>query len=43
VSVTIPATGPLGIVRIRLPEAALPVELDHVELSGENRSRRWDF
>jgi arylsulfatase A-like enzyme len=43
VSVAIPATGPLGIVRIRLPEAALPVELDHVELSGENRSRRWDF
>jgi len=43
VSVAIPATGPLGIVRIRLPEAALPIELDHVELSGENRSRRWDF
>jgi arylsulfatase A-like enzyme len=43
VSVAIPATGPLGIVRIRLPEAALPIELDHVELTGENRSRRWDF
>jgi arylsulfatase A-like enzyme len=43
VSVAIPDAGPLGIVRIRLPEAALPVEIDHVELSGENRSRRWDF
>jgi hypothetical protein len=41
--VEIPATGPLGIVRIRLPEAALPVQIDHVELTGANHSRRWDF
>jgi arylsulfatase A-like enzyme len=43
VTVEIPATGPLGIVRIRLPEAALPVQIDHVELTGANHSRRWDF
>jgi arylsulfatase A-like enzyme len=43
VTVEIPATGPLGIVRIRLPEAALPVQIDHVELTGADRSRRWDF
>jgi len=30
----------LGIVRIRLPEAALPVEIDHVELSDQDHSRR---
>jgi hypothetical protein len=43
VTVAIPVTGPLGIVRLRLPEAALPVQIDHVELIGADRDRRWDF
>ncbi|MCA9270702.1 MAG: sulfatase, partial [Planctomycetales bacterium] len=39
----IPATGPLGIVRIYLPAQQQPVEVDWIELQGEGKSRRWDW
>jgi arylsulfatase A-like enzyme len=43
VAVNIPASGPLGILRIYLPAQAQTVELDWVELRGVGKSRRWDF
>lgn len=39
----IPATGPLGILRLYLPAQSAPVELDHVELKGTGKPKRWDF
>jgi arylsulfatase A-like enzyme len=41
--IKIPAASALGIFRIHLPPAALPVNLDHVEITGSDRKRRWDF
>lgn len=43
ISVDIPATGPLGIFRLYLPAQSAPVELDHVELKGSEKSRKWNF
>ena len=43
VTVSIPATGPLGIFRLYLPAQSAPVELDRVELKGSEKSRKWDF
>lgn len=39
----IPATGPLGIFRLYLPAQTQSVEVDHVELTGIGKPRRWDF
>ena len=44
VTVELPADGVLGIVRLYLPAAAQPVELDWVELkSAKGKPRRWEF
>ena len=44
VTVELPADGVLGIVRLYLPAAAQPVELDWVELKpAKEKPRRWDF
>ncbi len=44
VSVSLPATGPLGIVRVYLPRQTEPVEIDWIEISGpEGLKTRTDF
>jgi arylsulfatase A-like enzyme len=44
ISVAIPVTGPLGIVRIYLPAQNQPVEIDWIELkAGKAKSQRWKF
>ncbi len=43
-SVALPVTGPLGVVRLYLPADKAPVQLDWVELSSDGgKSQRWDF
>lgn len=43
-TVELPAVGTLGILRLYLPAAKEPVELDWVELKpAEGKSQRWDF
>jgi arylsulfatase A-like enzyme len=43
-SVRLPATGKLGIVRLHLPAHEAPVQLDWVELSSDGgKSQRWNF
>ena len=43
-NVSLPATGPLGIVRLYLPADKDPVQLDWVELQPDGgKSQRWDF
>ena len=44
ISITIPDRGPVGILRLYLPSAQQPVEIDWVELKPEKGPpRRWDF
>ena len=43
VSVNIPATGPLGIVRLYLPAQKQPVDVDWVELKPDGKAKRWEF
>ncbi len=43
ISADIPANGPLGLFRLYLPAQSTPVELDHVELKGAGKPKRWDF
>jgi hypothetical protein len=43
VSLNIPATGALGILRLYLPAQSGPVELDWIELQGSGAKKRWDF
>jgi hypothetical protein len=43
ISADIPATAALGIFRLYLPAQSAPVELDHVELKGPGKPKRWDF
>lgn len=43
VSVSLPATGPLGIVRLYLPAQQQPVDVDWVELKASDKSKRWEF
>jgi hypothetical protein len=43
VAVTIPAEGPLGIVRLYLPAATQPVEVDWIELRASGKPTRWGF
>lgn len=42
-SVNIPVSGPLGIVRIYLPAQKQPVEIDWIEIKGAAKTRRWEF
>ncbi len=45
-SVDIPATGPLGIIRLYLPASDKPLELDWIELcakSAGGKPQRWEF
>jgi arylsulfatase A-like enzyme len=43
VTVNIPATGPLGIVRLYLPAQKQAVELDWIELKADSKPKRWEF
>jgi hypothetical protein len=43
VSVNIPATGALGILRLYLPVQQEPVEIDWIELQGAGAKKRWKF
>ena len=45
VVVEVPATGPLGILRVYLPAGQQPVEVDWIELEAKPtaKPRRWDF
>jgi arylsulfatase A-like enzyme len=44
VSVEVPATGALGVVRLYLPAASEPVELDWIEVRAQGgKAQRWDF
>lgn len=43
-SVNVPATGPLGVVRLYVPVAGKPVELDWIEVTARSaKPQRWDF
>jgi hypothetical protein len=42
-SVTLTAEGKLGIIRLYLPAAAMPVEIDWIEISSEGKKQRFDF
>ena len=44
IAVHVPATGPLGIVRVYLPAQTQPVEIDWIEIqAGNTKPRRWKF
>ena len=43
IALDLPANGPLGIFRLYLPASDQPVELDHVELTGKGKPKRWNF
>ena len=43
-AVELPATGPLGIVRLYLPAEKNAVQLDWIELNpAQGKAQRWDF
>jgi hypothetical protein len=43
IRVDVPATGPLGIIRIYLPAQQAAVEIDWMELRARNTEHRWNF
>jgi len=43
ITVSLPATGPLGIVRLYVPGASSPITLDWIELRSGAEKRRTDF
>ena len=43
VSVSIPASGALGIIRLYVPAQQQPVEIDWIELQGTGAKKRWEF
>lgn len=46
ISVDVPASGPLGVIRLYLPANDKPLELDWVELRGKTaaaKTQRWEF
>jgi len=45
ITIRVPATGPLGILRIYLPRQDQPIEIDWIEIMSQNggRSTRTDF
>ncbi len=42
-NVDLPATGPIGILRVYLPAQKQPVEIDWIELTAAGKPRRWNF
>ena len=43
ISVSIPAEGPLGILRVYLPAQKQPVEIEWIELKSTGKPKRWKF
>ena len=43
ITVSIPATGPLGMLRLYLPAQTQPVAVDWVELKAGEQLQRWEF
>ena len=43
ISATIPAQGPMGILRLHLPAQKQTVEIDWIELKNSSQTRRWEF
>ena len=43
VTVSLPASGPLGILRLYLPAQQQPVDVDWVELTAAGKLKRWEF
>ncbi len=43
VTVNIPATGPLGILRLYLPAQKQPVDVDWIEIKSGDKTKRWEF
>lgn len=43
VTVQLPATGPLGVVRIYLPAQAQPLQIDWIELQSGKEKHRTEF
>ena len=43
VSINIPGTGALGILRLYLPAQQEPIELQWIELHGAGANKRWEF
>lgn len=43
VQVDVPASGPVGILRVYLPAQKQPVEIDWIEITAGGKPRRWDF
>ena len=43
VSVSIPANGALGIIRLYVPAQTQTVEIDWIELQGTGAKKRWEF
>ena len=42
-SVALTEEGKLGIIRLYLPVAAMPVEIDWIEIASEGKKARFDF
>jgi len=43
-TIEVPATGPLGIVRIYLPKQAQPIEIDWIEITSQTgKTTRTEF
>ena len=42
-SATLDAQGKLGIIRVYLPVGAMPIEIDWIEIAGEEKTQRIDF
>lgn len=43
IEVKVPASGPLGILRVYLPAVQQPVEVDRIQLQAGDQQRVWDF
>ncbi len=42
-SVNIPASGALGLLRLHIPAQSGPVEIDWIELQADGTNKRWNF
>lgn len=42
-TVSIPAVGEIGVLRLYLPAESGPVKIDWIELQGAGAKKRWDF
>lgn len=44
IKVSVPTTGPLGVVRLYLPAGEKPLDVDWIEISGKSlKTQRWEF